>query len=140
MQERKRFADWVLANPDTVISGMAVKDWLVATFEEAISPQLYAKEVLRSRFFLGAFEMIIFAAIYNCNVCAFEDFDESTFLRWQRVDAPHPDATAQDRFVYWQSHSNGHFDELRWIDPGAHSDVPLASNEGQQSKNAAAMK
>ena len=100
---------------------------------------MYAKEVLRGRFFLGAFEMLIFAAIYNCNIYAFEDFDESTFLRWQRVDAPHPDAAAQDHFVYRQSHSNGHFDELRWIGPGAYTEAPLASKEGQKTKNAAAM-
>ena len=83
--------------------------------------------------------MIIFAAIYNCNIYGFEDFDEGNFLRWQRVDAPYPDAAAQDRFVYWQPHSGGHFDELKWIGPGAYAEALIVPNEEQRSKNAADM-
>ena len=57
----------MLANPETVVSGMAVNDWL-----------------LKRRLLLGAFEMILFAALCNCIIYAFEGFDEGVFLRWQR--------------------------------------------------------
>ena len=56
------------------------------------------------------------------------------FLRCHRVDAPHPDAAAQDRFVYWQPHSGGHFDEMKWIGPGAYTEAPIASNEEPKGK------